>query len=68
MVDIMRARLINYTLGGAFVEPGEVADLPPEFIEAIQGLTSDLGEMKKGFAKEEDIFAKWRQSHPTYRK
>ena len=68
MVDILRARLINTMLGGAFVEPGEVADLPAEFIEAIQALTSDLGGMKKGMQQEAELFAKWRSSHPTYRK
>lgn len=63
----MMARLINQTLGTA-VEPGEVDDLPREFIDTVLALNKGLPEIQQGLKKEEELFAEWRRKHPTYRK
>lgn len=44
----MLAGIINRTLGGAFVAPWEVDDLPPEVLEPIMALALELPAMRKG--------------------
>lgn len=62
------ARMINQALGGAFVAPWDVDDLSDDFIDAVLGMVVDLPKIAASMQKVEDIKAKWRAGHPTYRK
>lgn len=68
LVDILTARLINQAFGGAFIAPWEVGMLPDEIIDAIRAWAIDYPAYKDGTKKVEDYMARWRASHPTYRK
>jgi hypothetical protein len=53
LVDILRAQRINGIMGGAFVSPWEVEDLPGEWLDAFDALAVDLPQMRKGQAEVE---------------
>ena len=64
---ILVARRINHYLG-VQIWPGEVDDLPEDFLEAVNGLIDGVPKMKKHYDKVEGYLAKWRSGHPTYSK
>ncbi len=64
---ILIARRVNQYLG-VQLWPGEVDDLSEDFIDAINGLVCGLPKVQQHNKEIEDIFAKWRKSHPTYDK
>lgn len=66
--QITLARIINQALGGPFIAPWEVDDLPNDFIDTVLALEMDLPEMRKRLQTVEAKFADWRAKHPTYRK
>ena len=65
---ITLSRMINQALGGAFVAPWEVDELPVEFIDAVIAVATELPQIRSNMGKVEDIKARWRAGHPTYRK
>lgn len=65
---ISRARMFNQAMGGAFVLPWEVDDIPEEWSEMIYAMTFDLPKYKETYNQVEARAAEWRNSHPTYRK
>lgn len=40
--------MVNRALGGAFVAPWEVDDLPPEVLDPILALATELPRMRQG--------------------
>lgn len=68
LADIFLARLVNQALGGAFVAPWEVGMLPDDFIDTIRAWSLDYPALQSGLKQAKDYMAKWRSSHPTYRK
>lgn len=60
---IWLARQINTELGGAFVAPWDVYELPGEWLDAITGMSVSLPKMAAGKEQVEDYLAKWRQKH-----
>jgi hypothetical protein len=57
---IWTARKINEQLGGAFVGPWDVGDLPGEWIDAIIGMRTQVPMMAEGKQKVESALDKWR--------
>jgi len=55
-------------MGGALVGPWDVLEMPEEWAEALQTFVAEFPAMKNGMKQVEDVFAKWRAKHPTYRK
>ncbi len=56
------ARQINQILGGAFVAPWEIDQMPDEIIDAILAVNG-MREVAEGLGKVENIFAEWRNKH-----
>ncbi len=63
----MLAGLINRTLGGFAVAPWEVDDLPPEVLDPILALATELPAMRQGLgsieAKKAEIRRRYSQVH-----
>jgi hypothetical protein len=51
LVDILRAQRINGIMGGAFILPWEVDDMPGDWQDAFDSLAVDLPQMRKGQAE-----------------
>jgi hypothetical protein len=64
---VMRARMINNQLGGAFFTPWDVDQLDDTWLNVFYGLT-DLPNMKKNYTNFEKKLQEARRKHPTYRK
>ncbi len=58
LVDILRAQRINQIMGGAFISPWEVDELPAEWLDAFDALAVDLPAMRKGQAEVEETLRK----------
>ena len=67
MADILLARKVNLALGGSFVTPWDVAELPDDWISAVLGFTDRLPTMKKGRSEVEKKLEEIRQRHPHYK-
>jgi len=61
LVAVLKARKVNQTLGGAFFDPVSINECPEEIIEAVEGLTDDLPDMREGVRKVEEYREKWRR-------
>lgn len=61
LAAIFQARQINQALGGAFVGPWDVDELPDEWLDAFRGLAVDLPGMREGKAKVEERLVEWRK-------
>jgi hypothetical protein len=57
---IWTARKINELLGGAFVGPWDVDELPGEWIDAIIGMGTRVPRMAEGKKKVEAVLDAWR--------
>lgn len=57
---ILTAQNVNAALGGQFVTPWEVGQLPREWVEACIALNRDLPEMKKNMKEMDDYVAAWK--------
>lgn len=66
--EIGMAKMINQALGGPFVAPWEIDQLPDVFLDAIQALNVDLVAMRRHYQQVESHFEHMRREHPTYRK
>ena len=64
---VLLARRINRILGGAFISPWEIGDLPEDAIESILSI-EQVPAFQSGRAKVEKSMRDWRESHPAYRK
>lgn len=67
-IQVAKARQINQALGGAFVAPWEVAEMPDEYLYAIESMIEEYPAAKRENDVIEAKLAEWRRSHPTYRK
>lgn len=65
--SIILAKKVNTALGGAFVSPWEVEELPDSWLEAVQGLTDRLPGMQKGRKIVEKKLEEMRKRHPQYK-
>ena len=65
--QILFTRTVNGYLGTHY-SPAEMEDFPEEFIDAINGLVGKLPRFQAHEKKVDEIFEKWRNSHPTYSK
>ena len=61
LAAIWMARRINEELGGAFVGPWDVNELPQEWIDAIIGIRTTVPKMMEGKALVEAAVEKWRK-------
>lgn len=61
LAGVLMARRINEIAGGSIVAPWEVNELPPEWIEAVLGLTDRLPGLQKGMQKVAEIQNAWRK-------
>lgn len=61
------ARKINGALGGPFVAPWEVDELPEDWIDAVLGLTDRLPKMQQGRRQVEKKLEELRKRHPNYK-
>lgn len=68
LVDILTARMINEAVGGLWVTPINVSELPDEFIDTVAGLSRARGGAGKREAFTQDAFARARAAHPTFGK
>ena len=68
VVNILAARKFNLMLGGAFVAPWQLSDIPDEWIEATTMMSDGLPKMRAGLSEIETLKASIRANHPTYRK
>lgn len=62
LVNVLIARRINSVLGGAFVAPWEVQELPEDITSAILSL-EHVNDYREGLNQVESVFAKWRTQH-----
>jgi len=67
MLDVQRARLINWHCGGAVIAPWEVGQLDDHWLNVFKGL-QELPKLKENFQAFENLLAKRRAENPTYRK
>lgn len=58
---ILLARQVNMALGGAFVGPWEVKDLPADFIDAVMGVTHRLPGFVAARQRMDAGMTRWRQ-------
>jgi len=63
MTEIVLARNINTSLGGPFVAPWEVGELPNDWIDMVISLGGKLPRYQETRRKVENIFDKWRAEH-----
>ncbi len=66
LVRILQARQINAALGGPFVAPWELDELPDVEIDAILSLQQDTSMAREANARIEARKAQIRAAHPTY--
>ena len=62
LTAIWMARQINEALGGPFVAPWEIGELPEEWTDAILGMKTRVAAMAQGKQQVESALEKWRQS------
>lgn len=55
--------MVNRTLGGAFVAPWEVDEMPPEVLDPILALATELPNMRKGVQTIESKKQAIREAH-----
>lgn len=63
LTAIWLARQINDELGGPFVAPWNVYDLPGEWLDALTGMSVDVPRMVEGKKQVENYLEQWRQKH-----
>lgn len=61
-----QAQHINAAAGGTVIAPWEVPELPMEWIEGAQAITSRIEAARKANQVIESKMAAWRASHPAY--
>ena len=59
--DVLLARRVNQVLGGPFVAPWDVGQLPEEFIDIVEGLVEDLPGYAAARAMTDKRAETWRQ-------
>jgi hypothetical protein len=60
------AQHINAASGGTVIAPWQVPELPLEWIEGAQAITSRIEPAKKANQVIDGKMAAWRNSHPAY--
>lgn len=66
MMNVLLARRINHVLGGAFVAPWDVNDLPDDVIDSILSV-EQIGTYQAGRQAVAANMAEWRNNHPGYK-
>jgi len=59
--------MVNTALGGPFVAPWDVDQLPNDFIDLVRALLYDLPGFVEHRKKVDKDFAEWRAKHPSYK-
>ena len=67
LTAIWMARKINQVLGGPFVGPWEIEELPGDWLDAIIGMETTVPRLAAGKAQVESAIERWRNSLPQYR-
>ena len=62
LIDLVYARKMNLILGGAFIAPWEISQMPEDAILQVFSLEK-IQSMKAGYEKVEQKFAEWRTKH-----
>lgn len=57
---IFTAQNVNAALGGQYVTPWEVGQLPQDWVDACIALSVKLPEMKKNMKEMDDFLAQWK--------
>lgn len=65
LANVLLARRINRVLGGAFVSPWEVNDLPDDEIDRILSI-EEIGAYQAGRQQVENSMRNWRENNPAY--
>jgi hypothetical protein len=63
LAAIFQAKQINQMLGGPFVGPWDLDELPDEWLDVFRAVAVDLPGMREGKAKVEERLAKWRSGN-----
>jgi hypothetical protein len=63
LAGIFKAQNVNTALGGQFVTPWDVGQLPQEWIEACMAVNNKLPEIKSGMKEMNDFLAKWKSEN-----
>ena len=58
-IAINKTKMINEALGGPFIAPWEIDQVPDEVVERIVALNEDLPGMREGQQKVEEIREKF---------
>lgn len=66
LVAIWLAKVINTELGGAFVGPWDIGDLPDEWIDAIVGMATVVPRMAESKGKVEAALEAIRKKNKWY--
>lgn len=61
LAAIFQAKMINQVMGGAFVAPWDVDELPDEWLDVFRALAVDLPGLRAGKAQVEERLEKWRK-------
>lgn len=64
--NVFMTRRINQILGGAFIAPWELDQMPDELLDAILAIDT-IGEVKSGLETVESVFAEWRNRYANKR-
>lgn len=64
---VLRAQQINRVLGGAFVAPWEVDELPGDWMDALLALMQRLPQLQEGKKKVANAFERFRKDHERRR-
>jgi hypothetical protein len=62
IINVLLARRINHILGGAVIAPWEIDQLPDDTLTSILSI-EEIGKVKAGINKVENIFATWRADY-----
>jgi hypothetical protein len=62
---IFTAQNVNTALGGQFVTPWDVGQLPQEWVDACIAMSRDLPKMRENLKEMDNFLAKWKTEAKT---
>ncbi len=63
LAAIYTAQNVNAALGGQFVTPWDVGQLPQEWVDACIAMSVDLPKMKANMKEMDDFLANWKNKN-----
>lgn len=63
LAAIYTAQNVNAALGGQYVTPWDVGQLPQEWIDACIAMSADLPKMKANMKEMDDFLASWKNKN-----